>query len=302
MATLAASVIDSLILDALVANPTTDAPFATAEKLRAINEAYAQVWEIGGPSVKNVSSATAWTSDSTAAGIIHSAIQDINELLHVYATTTAPQAIVCATNSNTTVTSAVLFGSVVVGMGVTGTGIPTGAYVVAKASSSSLTISIAATTTAAPTLTFASLGNATADNELDKVELSELEWFRKSSLTGTYTRPQMYAVSRISSANVSGEVQLLQLNYWPSVTGFYFPIKYLPQFTPLTALSTEVPDVNDLESYDIAWLAAADLAPRIGRSDLVPGLLMKVSSGTAKALERKMAAMMSGDQDNAGAA
>jgi hypothetical protein len=237
MAVLTFTEIEEGLLNALVANPATDAPFATAEKLRAVNEAYAQVWEIGGPSVKNVASATAWTTADTATGVVTGILQEINEILHVYASSTS-----------------------------------------------------------------GSVGVSSGDNELDRVELSMLEWLRKSNLTGTYTRPQCYAISRISTGNVAAAVNLIQLNYWPSVTGFFFPIKYLPQFTPAASIGSTVPDVNDLESYDIAWLAAADLAPRIGRSDLVPGLLMKVSSGTAKALERKMAAMMSGDQDNAGAA
>lgn len=64
------------------------------------------------------------------------------------------QAIVCATNSTTTVTSAALFGHVAEGMKVTGTGITAGTYVKSKASSSSLTLSATATATGAPTLSF----------------------------------------------------------------------------------------------------------------------------------------------------
>lgn len=51
----------------------------------------------------------------------------------------------CATNGTTTVTSSALFGSVTVGMSVTGTGIPADTHVSAKASSSSITITRAAT-------------------------------------------------------------------------------------------------------------------------------------------------------------
>lgn len=68
--------------------------------------------------------------------------------------------IVCTTtNTSTTVTSAALFGDV--GSGpvqpnakVTGTGIPANTYVTAKADSSTITISNAATASGTPTLTF----------------------------------------------------------------------------------------------------------------------------------------------------
>lgn len=71
-----------------------------------------------------------------------------------------PQLIVCTTTAtSTTVTSAALFGAVgsgpvFVGMKVTGTGIAANTYVTAKASDSSITISVAATATGTPTLTF----------------------------------------------------------------------------------------------------------------------------------------------------
>ena len=66
------------------------------------------------------------------------------------------QDIVCATtNGSATVTSAALFAQVPEGCKVYGTGIPAGAYVKSRASSSSLTLSANATATGAPTLTFA---------------------------------------------------------------------------------------------------------------------------------------------------
>lgn len=65
---------------------------------------------------------------------------------------TALAAITCTTtNTSTTVTSAALFGSVKVGMDVSGTGIPANNYVTAVASTSSLTIKVAATATGTPT-------------------------------------------------------------------------------------------------------------------------------------------------------
>ena len=55
------------------------------------------------------------------------------------------------TNTSTTVTSAALFGDVEVGMDISGTGIPANNYVTAKASTSSITIKVAATATGTPT-------------------------------------------------------------------------------------------------------------------------------------------------------
>lgn len=60
----------------------------------------------------------------------------------------------CTKNSTTTLTSAALFGDVAEGMKVSGTGIPAGTYVKSKASTSSLTLSAAATDSLTSTLTF----------------------------------------------------------------------------------------------------------------------------------------------------
>lgn len=69
--------------------------------------------------------------------------------------TTDPGILACGINSTTTVTSAALFGSIRQGDLVFGTGIPVGATVTAIASTSALTISVAATVTnASASLTF----------------------------------------------------------------------------------------------------------------------------------------------------
>jgi len=144
--------------------------------------------------------------------------------------------------------------------------------------------------------TSSSTGVSANDSELDPVDLARIQRLRKSNLTGTYDRPKEYAVTRMGTATAA-DVGKLQLDYWPSVTGFYFPAIYIPFFTPATAINSDKPDVNDLESYDIAYLSAADLMQRIGRPDLVPGVLLKVSEATAKALERKLKSMVAADQD-----
>lgn len=233
MAVLAYSALQNLFLDRAGANVTTDAPVSAAEIARFLNEAYADVWEISGGSIKSVASATAWTSAQTATGVVVGILTDINEVIRMWASTTS-----------------------------------------------------------------GSVGVSTDDNELDRVELSHVQWLRKSSLTGTYARPKVYALTRLATTTPAS-VGLLRLDYWPSVTGFYFPMEYQPQFTEIDSSTVTTPDVNDLESRDIGLLAAARLAPLIGRAELVPSILADVSERTAKALERKMAALLSADQDSA---
>ncbi|MEQ1673424.1 MAG: DUF1566 domain-containing protein, partial [Candidatus Nitrotoga sp.] len=76
------------------------------------------------------------------------------------------QSLLSATTSGSaTITSAALFGTVDVGDAVSGTGIPAGAVVIAKASSSSLTINLNATASGSPTLLFGVLTPATVAGE-----------------------------------------------------------------------------------------------------------------------------------------
>lgn len=144
--------------------------------------------------------------------------------------------------------------------------------------------------------TAASVGVSSGDNELDRTELSMVQWLRKSFMTGSYDRPKVYAATRLATA-VPGSVGNHRLDYWPSVTGYYFPTEYVPQFTEIDSVTVTTPDVNDLESRDIGLLAAARAAPLIGRAELVPSILADVSSRTAAALERKMKSLLSGNQD-----
>ena len=135
------------------------------------------------------------------------------------------------------------------------------------------------------------------DVVMRRVELERILWLRGAQGHGTYNdKPKLYALSPMAT-DTAADVNKLQLDYFPAVTGFYFPIRYVRQFNPLSAIDTSVPDVNDLESRDIALLAAARIAPLIGRAELVPSILADVSARTAAALERKMMALQSGRQD-----
>lgn len=301
MGVLTYSDITQRIQDEIVANVTTDAPVSAAELLRAVNDAYATVWEISGGGIKMVGSPTAWQTAQSATGIVYGLLTDVKDVLHLYASSTAPSALTTVTASNTTLTSAALFGSIKPGMHITGTGIPANTHVISVESTSSLTMSQAATDATSNSRTFSDTGEVSGTKELDPSDLAHVQWLKKSNITGTYAQPKVYSVTRLdptapATAGVS-DVGKLRLDYWPEATGFYFPMIYQPQFTPMDGGTSDVPAVNDLEVYDIAWMAAADLAPSIGRAELVPKLLLKVSEGTRMALERKAATLIAAGSD-----
>lgn len=146
--------------------------------------------------------------------------------------------------------------------------------------------------------TSGSTGASSGDYPLRKVEMEVIQARRGASTGtyGTYSRPMEYATMRLSTSTAA-DVNKLELHYWPPVTGFYFPILYLAEFTPLTALDTSKPNVNDLESRDIALLAAVTYSQLMSRHDLVPGLLMDVSEKTRLGLERRSTALMDARAD-----
>lgn len=149
--------------------------------------------------------------------------------------------------------------------------------------------------------TSGSVGVSSGDNLLDKAELPFIQWLRKSFLTGTYDRPKCYAVTRLATTTPAS-VGLHRLDYWPSVTGYYLATEYVPQFTPIDSSTVTTPDLNDLESRDLALLAAMDAAPLIGRAELVPGIAASITSKNGLIALRKRQALLAGDQDKEAAA
>lgn len=148
------------------------------------------------------------------------------------------------------------------------------------------------------TTTSGSTGGGATDFEMDRVELSQVEFYRRNTGQGTYAVPKMYAITRLATTTPA-DVNKVRLDYYPGVTGLYFPIEYVPQFTPIDSVTITTPDCNDLESRDIALIAAMRFAPLLGRAELVPAIAMDVSEATQKALERKWSALMQGKQDDA---
>jgi hypothetical protein len=142
-----------------------------------------------------------------------------------------------------------------------------------------------------------SVGISSGDVEIERAELSEVLYLRgNSSGMPTYLVPKKYAVSRLSTTTVA-DVNKLQLDYWPGVTGFYLPTAYARQFAPIDAATVTTPDVNDLESRDIALLAAAQIAPIAGRAEFVPAILADLSNNTQLTQARRIRAMLDALQD-----
>jgi hypothetical protein len=281
---------------------------------------------------------------------------------------TSRQALACTLNSTTTVTSAALFGSVVAGMQVTGTGIPVGTTVQAVATTSSLTLTIAATLTQASTLTFyaldspvtdvefarfindalrdvwemsggrmknvasatawnsaqtatgvvtgiltdiaeiihvwasgtsGSVGATATDVEVERKDLSYIQFLRANAAGfPTYLVPKFYALTRLSTVTPAS-VNLLQLDYWPSVTGFYLPIKYMPQWQEIDGTSVTTPDLDDIWARDGGLLCARRLAASYGREEFIPGIEADYSQRMQEALARKQSSKVDAKQQYA---
>jgi len=141
-----------------------------------------------------------------------------------------------------------------------------------------------------------SVGDGATDVPLDPVDYSQIIALRASSGLGTYATPKVYSVIR-RSQSLDTDGSRYDLFWWPSVAGFYFPASYLRQFDPFDGGASDKPDVNDIQSRDIAMRLASIMAPLIGRAELVPSIMGDISEGTREGLERKLAAQISGDQD-----
>jgi hypothetical protein len=291
VAVLVYSELDQRLIDRLGVNTTE--PFDTATRLRHLNDAYGFIWSLAEGRLYEVGSGTAWSSAQLATGQVFGLQVDVEDVIDVFATATAPSSLTTVTASNTTLTSAALFGSIVPGMHITGTGIPSNTQVRSVESTSSLTMTRAATDATSNARSF----SPTTGTVLYKArDLQHIQALRSAQGLGTYARPVMYWITRLATT-VPGAVGLLQLDYFPGATGFYFPIHYVPQFTVLDAATVTTPDVTDLESQDIYLLAAASLAPLMDRRDLIEGLYADLSDRTRQAKVASDKAMTKAKQD-----
>lgn len=224
----------TMLKEALIANVSTDAPFDSTQLQEALNHAYQMLWEEEGGGIREVDSATAWTSAQTATGRVVGILQTIKEVTTLFA------------------------------------------------SSSS-----------------GSTGITAGDKVLRRVEYPVLQWYRGNyGGVPTYTAPKVYSLIRLANTTPSSSnVGLLQLDYFPGVTGFYFPVHFVPQFVPLNGTTVTQADLTDIASRDMVWLAAIDLVVSEGRAELVPKFELQLSRGAQDMLKRKAEALTSGDQN-----
>jgi hypothetical protein len=299
MAVLAYSDIVSAIEDLVQSSASTDNPLTVDSTLlpRFINRAYRTVWELEGGAYKKASSKTAWAGAQLCTGTAIGLLPDIDEALHVYATTTGDISVGATTGNTTTLlTSSTAFvtNNITAGMDIAGTNVGTGARVLYVTDASNLTMSVvsggsggSSTKTFTPT---------DGPYELNRSDLSLIQALRSTSGYGSYSIPKVYSITRLDTTTPSA-VGLVQLDWWPSVTGYYFPIHYVPILTPLDSATVTTPNVTDIGSEDIAYLAAAELAPLLGRAELVPSITLRLSERTRLALERRESALLAAKSD-----
>jgi len=134
------------------------------------------------------------------------------------------------------------------------------------------------------------------DVPLDRVEFSKISALRAAAGLGSYLRTKVYSIRRLDSAT-PGDIPSIGLDVWPYVAADFFPVDYIPLFQTISAAGVTTPSVSDIESRDISLLAAARMAPLIGRAELVPSIIMDVSERTKKALDRKLSALLDARQD-----
>jgi hypothetical protein len=173
-----------------------------------------------------------------------------------------------------------------------GAHVASGSIVIAVAADRlSLTLSAAVTGSQTETITFHPVDGI----EMERKPLSYIHYLRSfPGGYGSYAEPKLYAATRMATPS-AGTVNLLQLDYWPEVSGFYFPLAYVPQFVEIDAVTNTYPDLNDTEAHDAALVAAARLAVVYGRPELVPDIFEDMTSRGQAIMERKAKAKVSAD-------
>ena len=290
------SELKNLAFDRAQINATVDAPVSDTEFARFINDALRDVWEISGGQAKRATSANSWARADTATGTAMGLLTDIAEITHLYYTTQAAVTVAATTiNAATSLTRA--SGSFITDLP-TGfnweisaadeTLIKAGTRVASIVSALVAVLPRPAVGSGSQTMTFTPTASTT---ELDRVPLSRIQWLRRNGTAmPTYLVPKEYSITRMV-ATAPTLVNQVQLDWWPSVSGFYFPIEYVPQFAEIDSATVTTPALNDIEARDGGLICAARLAQAVGRFELVDGILADISERTRIALNRKLSAM-----------
>jgi hypothetical protein len=271
-----------------------DAPVSDAEFARYINDALRDVWEMSGGRLKTVPSATAWTSSETALGTVTGILTDVQEIVHLHQTSQAPVVVSCVEVPGYALTlpSGTFPATIVPRMVATGAHVAAGAIVMAVATDrTSVTLSALISGSQTENVTFSPVDGT----EMERKPLSYIHYLNSfPGGYGSYTKPKVYAITRIATPS-AGTTNLLQLDYWPGVSGFYFPLAYVPQFLEIDAVTNTVPDVNDLEARDAALMAAIRLAVTYGRPEFVPNIFADLSTRGQEIMQLKAKAVVSAD-------
>ncbi len=306
MATPTWTQLQSTTYDLLVANVTSGNPIGDTLFSREINQALRDCWELSGGRLLTVTSALAWTNAHLCTGTVAGILTDVADVEHVYATAVAPFTVSCTTAATTALVAAsgsFITSGVVAGMAISGTNISANTFVanVTDATNLVMTKAGAGVSGNPNTITFTHTGlsiTATTGVEVEKAPggLDEIRYLRANSVgMPTYLLPKKYALVR-RATDVPAAVNLLQLEYWPAVTGQYFPIEYMPQFREIDSATVTTPDLDDVWANDAAVLAAERLAPRIDRPDLLPEIVKHFSQKYTEAMARKMASQVHAKQ------
>jgi hypothetical protein len=226
--------IDSLALGMIQAKVTTNAPFDTARKLEAYNNAYQEIWSLSGGRKKNVTSVTAWAAaQTTTSGIMTGILDNVEDVLHAW-------------------------------------------YTTASASTG---------------------GTEATDFEIVKADRGEILWNRARNATlGTYGTIQMFSFVRGQTAT-NADKNKGQLDFWPAIATLYIPIEYVQQFVPFTAINTDFPELTDIESRDLAYLAALELAPLASRGEFMETVAARISNVNQILVARRFGADLDARQD-----
>lgn len=137
--------------------------------------------------------------------------------------------------------------------------------------------------------TVGSVGQTAGDVELDRMEMAELMYRRRTS--DLYGNTVAYAVERLEP-DAAADIGKITIQLWPAASATqYFPAHYVRNRTTLVNAS-DVPDVTEGESRDIALMAAMKLAPLVGRQELVPGIIADITQKTRSALDSKFRALL----------
>lgn len=312
MATLTWTELKTLVLDRCVVNVTIDNPLdpgggGTFTLLTAaLNRAYMAVWEESGGAIQRASSTTAWALPMVpATGVMTGILTGIKELEHVFYTSTyaSTGGVPGETTGELSKRAEGRLNYLRNASGFPNYLVPKvyasrrlySANVAAQANLIELLVHPVPAQTITPITSV--VKNATTTITKAAGGLSVVP--AGAAVTCVRGIPaNCYVVSDPTNSDTQLKLNVAATDSFTDTITFtysnvFIPIHYEPQFLPLTgsAAATEAPNVNDLESVDIGLMAAAEIAPTLGRAELVMSIVQDMSAIGQKIMMRKMSAV-----------